>query len=152
MLFLRINTKHMATHRISLTNAKGGLRTMTEQAWKNIPKDKQGTYNGWYPYEGQLSPAQPKSKNQAQSPVKQPPFIPKEVIDMREAKAAELAAKDKEIEALKAQLAAQSSVTSVDANQEEPKPMKEIDFDINPVTKIDPAGNPAPKSSQPKNK
>lgn len=125
---------------------------MTEQAWKNIPKDKQGTYNGWYPYEGQLSPAQPKSKNQVQSPVKQPPFIPKEVIDMRESKAAELAAKDKEIEALRAQLAAQSSVTSVDANQEEPKPMKEIPFDINPVTKIDPAGNPAPKSSQPKNK
>ena len=147
----------MATHRISLTNAKGGLRTMTEQAWKNIPKDKQGTYNGWYPYEGQLSPAQPKSKNQVQSLGKQPPFIPQEVINMREsianAKDAELAAKDKEIEALRAQLAAQSSVTSVDANQEDAKqPMKEIDFDINPVTKIDPAGNPAPKSSQPKNK
>lgn len=129
---------------------------MTEQAWKTIPKDKQGTYNGWYPYEGQLSPAQPKSKNQAQSTVKQPPFIPQEVINMREsianAKDAELAAKNAEIEALKAQLAAQNSVTSVDVNQEEPKPMKEIPFDINPVTKIDPAGNPAPKPSQPKNK
>ena len=130
---------------------------MTEQAWKNIPKDKQGTYNGWYPYEGQLSPAQPKSKNQAHSTVKQPPFIPQEVINMREsianAKDAELAAKNAEIDALRAQLAAQSSVTSVDVNQGDAKqPMKEIDFDINPVTKIDPAGNPAPKSSQPKNK
>ena len=132
---------------------------MTEQAWKNIPKDKQGTYNGWYPYEGQLSPAQPKSKNQAHSTVKQPPFIPQEVINMREsianAKDAELAAKNAEIDALRAQLAAQSSVTSVDAsiNQEEAKqPMKEIPFNINPVTKIDPAGNPAPKTPNSKNK
>jgi cell division protein FtsN len=116
------------TSKITLTNGKGGVKTVAEPAYLRMQQmlEKQG----WFPTNGQ--PIKPKpiaGKAGQTTALKQPPFTPKEVIDMRAKKESE-----KEVE-------------------KEPAPMadmKEIAFDVSTagkpaevVTKLNPDGTPA---------
>jgi len=121
------------TSKITLTNGKGGVKTVAEPAYLRMQQmlEKQG----WFPTGGQPIKPKPiagKSAGQTTT-LKQPPFTPKEVIDMRAKKESEKEV-EKEVEKEPAPLA----------------DMKEIPFDISPaakpaevVTKLNPDGTPA---------
>lgn len=137
------------TSKITLTNGKGGVKTVAEPAYLRMQKMLER--QGWFPVDGPIKPkpvVNGKSGPQSTT-LKQPPFTPKEVIDMRA----------KKEEAKKEEPLAGGS----DEVVKEPAPManmKEVPFDVSPngakpmevVTKLNPDGTPAQTQASPTSK
>lgn len=120
------------TSKITLTNGKGGVKTVAEPAYLRMQKmlEKQG----WNPVDGPIKPKPVAGKQNTNTALKQPPFTPQEVIDMR--------AKKEEVK--------------------EPSPMADVpeltfevknsEMVIDTVTKLSPDGNPVKTSTAPTSK
>lgn len=143
----------MATQRLTLVNEKGGTRSITPEAWKKLPKGKDGTYNGWRLH-GEPYIAKPIQKgakvDNSNSVSAAPPFIPEEVRKMRDE---EMKAKDKEIEELKAMLAkgneAKEEVKTEKAGLDTSKKIETIEA-LDPSGKAISSKNEQPKKSNAK--
>ncbi len=136
------------TSRITLTNGKGGIKTVSHESYARTQKMLEKA--GWFPSNGEpIKPMQRAGSVSAKNTIsKEPPFVPQEVIDMRA---------KKEEPALISDVSDEGTieVTLKKIEVEEAKvPEMNLNLSkgVDPVTSLNPDGTPKTTASKSTNK